>query len=710
MENIDIINKTNNHWQPVWGENSENLINRLDLESEEKEVLKNETIKILFKCNDPNNGENSQTGLVFGHIQSGKTMSFTTLIALAVDNGYKIIIVISGTTTELSKQTYDRLSNDLDIDNNAKLKIESNLTDEHIVQNTIDNWTDKKAPDMFKEILLVTVLKNHSHLKKILKIFTDINTNNLPILIIDDEADQASLNTFAKANNRKDEDKKSTIYKHITELKSTIPNHAFVQYTATPQAPIFINTVDILSPNFVELVSPGNGYIGGKEFFDTKKNQLIVNIPPKDIETDKMPKSLKEAMMFYFVGASCLFHQKIKDIRSMMVHPHIKTAEHKKYYDLIVQQKSHWLDILNRSNADKTKIKLTDEFKHIFIGFNTKDIEFEKILNMLPYLIQNTNIVELNSSSTGNKPNWNRAHSHILIGGTMLDRGFTVKNLTVSYMPRSKGVGNADTIQQRARFFGYKKDYLDFCRVYLEEEVSDLFTEYVKHEESLKEGFKDWQKSGKPVNQLDRYFILDRNLKPTRVNVLSESPFRSEIGNNKWIQIRVPHDSTNIVKNNNNIYNNFYNKYENTFQEDIGHISRTKDQKHFTTHLPAQELFNEFLDQLKFTRENEAIKYLNIKSIIGNVDEPITIYIMSKGSIRVRSLLKNTNNIENLFQGKNPRAGEIIYPGDDKIKNKDNITIQIHKVNIRDTDFNDVVSLAIWIPNRFRQDTIIKNV
>ncbi len=712
MENINIVNKNNDKWDPKWGENSDKLLNRLDLDDAEKKNLKTETVKILSECGNPNNQKNSKTGLVFGHIQSGKTMSFTALIALAVDNGYKIVVVISGTTTELSTQTYNRLKSDLDIGNDTKLNIEHNLSDSRVISNTIDGWIDEDCPDRYRKSLLITVLKNQSPLKKILNIFKNIDTHNLPVLIIDDEADQASLNTFARANAKKpdDEQEKSTIYNCITELKDAMPNHTLVQYTATPQAPIFINTIDRLSPNFIELVSPGRDYIGGKVFFGTSKNNLVFNIPDKDIDSKKMPKSLKSAMVFYFMGASYLLSKKTRKVFSMMIHPHIKIEEHKKYFDWTTQQKNQWHDILKRDNNSANKKKLIDEFKNVYKELNIRDIGFKDLLKDIPALIANTTIVELNSSATGDKPNWDRSDSHILVGGTMLDRGFTVKNLIVSYMSRGKGVGNADTIQQRARFFGYKKDYINFCRVYLEEEVSDLFTEYVKHEESLKDGFREWQQTGKPVSQLDRYFILSKNLKPTRTNVLSNSPFRSEMGNNKWAQFRAPHDSKEIVENNLSLYNDFYTKYKDKFQEDNGDSNRTKEQKHFVIEIKATELFETFIEKLKFTRESESFKYLNIKAIIGNANnEKITVYIMSKGKIRNRGLLKDKDNIENLFQGKNPKDGKTIYPGDDKIKS-DNITIQIHKLNIKGTDFNDVVSLAVWIPSKYRQDIISQNV
>ena len=80
-----------------------------------------------------------------------------------------------------------------------------------------------------------------------------------------------------------------------------------------------------------------------------------------------------------------------------------------------------------------------------------------------------------------------------------MDRGFTVKGLTVTYMPRGKGVGNADTIQQRARFFGYRKDVFEYCRVFLENHVRNALEYYIIHEEDVRQSLIEHDKSGKPA-------------------------------------------------------------------------------------------------------------------------------------------------------------------------------------------------------------------
>src|SRR5207253_10843262 len=123
---------------------------------------------------------------------------------------------------------------------------------------------------------------------------------------------------------------------------------------------------------------------------------------------------------------------------------------------------------------------------------------------------RNTRILEVNTRG-GQTPtvDWRSAYGWILVGGQAMDRGFTVEGLTVTYMPRGIGVGNADTVQQRARFFGYKGRYLGYCRVYLEPVLSSAFTRYVTHEEDVRGRLIDHARTGQPLSELRRAFLLD---------------------------------------------------------------------------------------------------------------------------------------------------------------------------------------------------------
>lgn len=742
IESINIMpNSTksnNNTWTPQYGEETEKLLNKVfgnDIDAKEK--VREETYNIMKLCGNPNKSTNNDTGLVFGYVQSGKTLSFTALTALARDNDYQIVIILAGISTNLVDQSYNRLQNDLGVNQGFYRKWvmlknpkdpNRNPQDKNTIQRELQNWKKTNTPDDFKKTLLITVMKNTSHLKNLLAALKKLDLSQSPTLIIDDEGDQASMNTKASSNAKRaketgvhTEQEMSTIYRRIRDLKRILPHHTFIQYTATPQAPLFINIMDNLSPNFIQLLTPGEKYTGGKAF--CLENHFIMREIPyseiygEDNIFDEAPESLKEAMRIFFLSVTSgrLFGEKKGNPknRSMMVHPSRLVDDHGIYYEWVVQIKNLWGKVLlERSDEDETKQQIISEFKDTYkdLKANAPEVQpFEELLETLGHNINNTAVQQLNSRS-GNIVDWGSNYSFILVGGQAMDRGFTVEGLTITYMPRSKGVGNADTLQQRARFFGYKKDYLGHCRVYLDAENIHLFSEYVNHEEDIRKKLLQHKLSGQHLNELERRFVLDEMFKLTRKNVLSEGLTRTTFGN-KWVRIRAPHDSDLIIESNRVAVDSFTEKYEELFEEDEGHKDRTEEQKHLVARLPLKDLFRNLLNELKFTRQTDSTTYTNLKSVIDLYTEEFPpedsfVYLMSKGKSRKRRLKKD--EIQQLFQGKNPRTGEVIYPGDEKIKSDDSVTVQIHRLDFKDTDFTDIITIAVWIPARLSQSLISK--
>jgi hypothetical protein len=198
-----------------------------------------------------------ETGLVVGYVQSGKTMSFEAVVALARDNAFHIVIVIAGTSNPLLEQSTGRLRRDLRLDepNRARrwIHFENPIADDatiRAVRNVIEEWRDPETPEEYKRSVLITVLKNHRRLQNLAGLVSAIDARAVPALIIDDEADQASLNTEVAQG------QESTTYRCLMALRDRLPSHTYLQYTATPQAPLLISIIDSLSPNFVPCWSP----------------------------------------------------------------------------------------------------------------------------------------------------------------------------------------------------------------------------------------------------------------------------------------------------------------------------------------------------------------------------------------------------------------------------------------------------------------------
>jgi len=504
-------------------------------------------------------------------------------------------------------------------------------------------------------------------------------------------------------------------------LTKVIPHHTLVQYTATPLAQIFINILDILSPKFIELLEPGTDYVGGKEFFE-KHSELIYEIPEaeiydKDNEFQEPPETLKESMRLFFLCVALGFHNreliKSKNL-SMMVHPSHLTSKHNMYHKWITRIRKSWIRILGEQGNTSDKEEFNSAFENTYKNLEKTNIglpKFKEIAHHLEFGLTQTEIHELNTKTGITDVIWRNNYSHILVGGQVMDRGFTVEGLIVTYMPRGIGGGNADTIQQRARFFGYKKKYLSFCRVFLGAATKDAYENYLKTEEDLREQIRQHNESGESLDKLRRRVQMSPEYRPTRPNVISGEIKKYRIGD--WIDIKAPHDTKDIIEHNRKVIESFRRNL--SWKEDTGHKDRTSAQIHYVVSIQIKNLLDDLLKELRFTRESDAYMFpVLIKSINeymnNNQSGECIVYLMSHGETRERSLTEK-DEIEQLFQGRNPKKGkgELIYPGDAEIKDPDRISVQIHKLDLKDhasgkIKFKDVYSIAVWIPEELGHD------
>lgn len=716
-------------WTPVIGHETTELFQNVGLPRESQIAIRDEAVMILSRCIPPTEEHGQETGLVVGYIQSGKTLSFTTVAALARDNNYPMVIVIAGTSIPLNYQSHRRLREDLQLDtrqdrawrhiHNPRIEDNSNT----IISNILAEWADETVPQEERVTILITVMKHHDHLNHLIRVLQLTDLNNIPVLIVDDEADQAGLNNLIT------EGEESTTYHRLRILKDTIPHHTFLQYTATPQGPLLINLIDVLSPRFAVTLTAGDQYVGGCDFFGDDDEPLIREIPPHEISTRnnpliEPPESLMQALKIFFLGVAIgLVRDRGRGNRSMMIHPSRRTTGHGHYFTWTNGIKESWTRILqNQSDPDFTD--LIDDFRESYNDLHNTvdDLEaFEDIVPRLLHAIRRTEL-HLVNATRGRTPQigWSDSYSHILVGGQALDRGFTVEGLTVTYMPRGVGARRADTVHQRARFFGYKRAYLGFCRIYLEREVADAFRRYVLHEEYIRNRIDENSHSGRPLTELRRAFLIPRRLVPTRDSIIDIDYVRARF-NEGWFYPRAPHEAVEFVENNLRVINDFTQTLD--FVPDEGNPSRTRFQTHQVVHnVPLEKIYNSLIINLRFARLSDAQNMLGIIVILrGYLErEPgaeLTIYNMSCGTPRNRGL-NNRQEISNLFQGaapvNPPEERGNIYPGDRAIRNENGVTIQLHTLDIqefseRNPDFPIVPNIAIWIPREIVGDVIIQN-
>lgn len=717
-------------WTPVAGPETLDFLENVVPEAS-RENVRDSAMSILSKGVPPTVQDGQETGLVVGYVQSGKTMSFEAVAALARDNAFQIVIVIAGIANPLLEQSTIRLKRDLRLDETDRarrwIQFQNPTPEDATVQairDALDDWRDLGTPEEYKRTILITALKHHRRLQNLTDLMQAVGMVDVPTLIIDDEADQASLNTEVAQG----EGEESATYRCLTALRQALPSHTYLQYTATPQAPLLISIIDYLSPNFVQVLEPGDAYVGGRDFFADNLTYVRV-IPPQDVPTNsnplsEPPESLLNALRVFVVGVTAGIRQgRNTGNRSMLVHPSHRTAQHQEYYNWVRDIFENWKQILNLPDNDPDKEDLLEDFHQAYgdlaqtVGDALPD--FDDLVGSFRFAFRSTRILEVNARAGQTPPvDWRSAYGWILVGGQAMDRGFTLEGLTVTYMPRGIGVGNADTVQQRARFFGYKRAYLGYCRVYLEQGTLRAFQTYVEHEEDIRTQLMEFQENSQPLNEWKRAFLLDSALRPCRHHVLEFDYMRGRFSDS-WVSPSVVLASNTILDVNRQAVTDFIADL--IFEEDEGHPDRTKVQRHkFCYGVPLREAIEQFLVKIRITGNRDSQRNTGLllqlsKALEDDADETCTIYVMSPTTRRWRSIDEN-GQISNLFQGEAPvkppsRRGEV-YRGDRAIRDDNNVTIQIHFIDLKREDrvvAENVPVLAIWVPARLTRTWIVQD-
>ncbi len=523
----------------------------------------------------------SRKGLVLGDVQSGKTVNFTAVCNKAVDAGYRIVILLAGTIETLRKQTQDRMDLEFAGINSYnqfhRIKEEtlpgvSRHDKNGLVISFTTNKSDFNANALCshnmslhtvapKVPIFFVVKKNVSILKNLLEWLQNrqnIGPNNkidLPVLVLDDEADNASINV-----NDPDSDPTQTNAR-IRELLKIFSKVSYLAITATPFANIFIDPDtesemyedDLFPRDFIYALLPPTsdqpirsygGYIGTNEIFGNNPlTDMVIslddieNILPKKHKTGypfkQMPLSLKEAIAYFCIANA------IRDLRgdmtahrSMLIHiSHLKSL-HKQIED---QVSKYFLSlkyaIQNYAALPIEKSMQIEELifiKKIWDKYNLADnagCNWEDLLKshlfsaVAPIVVQVVNSNGGILDYEGNKKNGLRV---IAIGGNCLSRGLTLEGLMVSYFRRNTMM--YDTLLQMGRWFGFRPSYADLCKIWMPDEVKEWFEQITESYIELKSDIYIMQEQGKSPKDFGmKVRMHPGSLLPTARNKMREA-------------------------------------------------------------------------------------------------------------------------------------------------------------------------------------------
>jgi len=455
-------------------------------------------------------------GLVLGYVQSGKTASMAATIAKAADSGYRMVIVLAGMTNVLRQQTQIRLLSDV-VNHNPALWLEGTT-----IESDFKPGSSPKLPVPTRNSCSLFVVKKNaavlSRLKKALNKLSEIERKTLPTLIIDDECDQASINTSAYRSSV------TRINGLIRDLCRKLVKVTYVGYTATPYANVLMAETsvdgrrDLYPSEFIISLDEPDGYFGARRLFgddiDVEKNTelpYIRRVPDEDREwlqpasrkereefTPRITSSLHDACDWFLLSlAARRARGKEGEHCCMLIHTTIYAACHRQMRSMI---KRAWLtptlDALKTNERERLEqLRALWERESSALGSERRfELDcpdspetFEELIPVLSAAAESVTMTVENSESeyserldfNGKKP----VHS-IVIGGNVLARGLTIEGLVCSYFIRTSS--QYDTLMQMGRWFGYRRGYEDLPRIWMTRDLENAFRELVTVEEIIR--------------------------------------------------------------------------------------------------------------------------------------------------------------------------------------------------------------------------------
>jgi len=475
-------------------------------------------------------GKEEINGLIYGLIQSGKTGVLTVTGAMGADEGYRTIIILTSDIEPLYNQTLGRAQ-------------------ESFPGMDIIGKKDFKDADAFLQRIkggtsAVVTTKNAGLLKTLIENFKKGNVKGLTCLIIDDEADQASLNT----RERIADGRQSTINGRIAELRNFFQKNTYLQVTATPQA-LFLQTPGHdFRPKFTVLSNPGSDYVGGEDFFGDASN-LVREFDINDITvltagaqpspTLEIPKSLLQALDTFMIAATYKRMHEADQNCAFLCHVSTRTDDHKHIVDLLRRYK---MDLATGTKNKKPALLARLRAAYSDLGAThqgLRDTKFEDLLDAIEFFSPGVTVKLINGQT--DEDVMVKSPYNLFVGGNKLGRGVTIKNLLVSYYGRNPKRPQADTVLQHARMYGYRRKDIGLLRLFLPRELHIVFKAINKMERGLRDLIAE-----APTEEF-RGVYVEGALSATRGNVLAPGAIGIYSGGSIYNPAQVMRDETVIA-------------------------------------------------------------------------------------------------------------------------------------------------------------------
>lgn len=489
--------------------------------------------------------EFQERGLVIGYIQSGKTATMSALIARAADEGYKLFIILGGLWKDLRAQTQRRLDQEItgesdDPSDSPFVKYDGNvLRWSRLTQAGPEgDFRAGTSTDFNPRTPKLAVIKKNTRIKSLMRWLerTHVSLSELPAIIIDDEADHASIDTnYGKVGDDGEPLDPSETNRLIRDLLRLLPKCVYIGFTATPFANVLIDADaddDLYPRNFIATLPEPSRYFGPRKLFGLGMN-------PSDLSPDEMEKPILDIIRYVededldqidqvlkhggnapsvlsdtllaFILSSCarLARGHEKSHFSMLVHPSQQTNPQRIFADAIEEELNlfkqaavrplRFPDVTTRARKmwESDFQRVTGEQKDPDLA----EYDFDTIWKFAKPLTESIEIKVLNYRSSDKLDYTGTPKRYIVVGGNKLSRGLTLEGLSISLFTRD--ANQYDTLLQMGRWFGYRPQYYDLTRIYVDKQMAEHFAELARVEDELRADLRKYAQQPNPPTPLE---------------------------------------------------------------------------------------------------------------------------------------------------------------------------------------------------------------
>src|SRR3989338_356909 len=472
-QQIPRCNPDNDSLQQYYGAFQRFLIEEREWDKSTVGTLAETSLDLVERLPKPDSAiEFQERGLVIGYIQSGKTATMSALIARAADEGYKFFIILGGLWKDLRAQTQRRLDQEItgesdDSSDGPFVQHDGNvLRWSRLTQSGPEgDFRAGTSTDCNPRTPKLAVIKKNKRIKNLMKWLekTHVSLSELPAIIIDDEADHASIDTnYGKVGDDGEPLDPSETNRLIRDLLRMLPKCVYIGFTATPFANVLIDADsddDLYPRNFIATLPEPSRYFGPRKLFGLGMN-------PSDLSPDEMEKPVLDVIRDVDEGDLDQIDQVLKHGGNA---PSLLSDTLLAFILSSCARLARFPDVINRAR------KLWEsDFQRVTREQADKDLveyDFDTIWKFAKQLTESIEIKVLNYRSSDKLEYTGTPKRYIVVGGNKLSRGLTLEGLSISLFTRD--ANQYDTLLQMGRWFGYRPRYADLTRIYVDKDMAD---------------------------------------------------------------------------------------------------------------------------------------------------------------------------------------------------------------------------------------------